>query len=86
MEDELVKMSSKGQLVVPYKIRKNEGFKDSDRFVAVEVKGGVLFKRVSIPDVKIEFDDLHRELSEHFKSRRVKQGVVSRAVKWARER
>ena len=48
---ELVKMYEKGQLVVPRRIRKKEGFRGSDRFVAIEVKDGVLCKRVEIPDV-----------------------------------
>ena len=39
MEEELVKMSSKGQLVVPGSIRKKEKFKPTDRFVAIDVKG-----------------------------------------------
>ena len=57
-QEELVKMSEKGQLVVPRRIREKEGFKGSDRFVAIEVKDGVLFKRVEIPKVKIEFESL----------------------------
>ena len=31
--------------VVPMRIRKKEGFSSSDRFIAVEVKDGVLFKK-----------------------------------------
>ena len=50
--EELVKMSEKGQLVVPRRIRKKEGFSSSDRFIAVEVKDGVLFKKVDIPKGK----------------------------------
>ena len=55
MEEDLVKMSPKGQLVVPREIRAKEDFKPSDRFVAFGVKGGVLFKRVDIPNVKTKF-------------------------------
>jgi bifunctional DNA-binding transcriptional regulator/antitoxin component of YhaV-PrlF toxin-antitoxin module len=85
MAEELVKMSEKGQLVVPRRIREKEGFKSSDRFVAIEVKDGVLFKRVEIPEVKIEFEALSRDIQSHFKSRKVKQSDVAEAVKWARE-
>ena len=55
MEANLVKMSPKGQLVVSQDIRKKEGFSPGDRFVPFLVKGGVLFKKVEIPDVKAEF-------------------------------
>ena len=83
-EEELVKMSEKGQLVVPRRIREKEGFKGSDRFVAIEVKDGVLFKRVEIPEVKVEFESLSRDIRSHFRKRSIKQSDVADAVKWAR--
>jgi bifunctional DNA-binding transcriptional regulator/antitoxin component of YhaV-PrlF toxin-antitoxin module len=70
-EQELVKMSEKGQLVVPRRIRKKEGFRGSDRFVAIGVKDGVLFKRVEIPDVEIEFErsqGTYRRISRSIRS------------------
>ena len=84
-EEELVKMSGKGQLVVPRRIREKERFKSSDRFVAIEVKDGVLFKRVEIPQVKIEFESLSRDIQSHLRSRGVKQRDVAEAMKWARK-
>jgi bifunctional DNA-binding transcriptional regulator/antitoxin component of YhaV-PrlF toxin-antitoxin module len=84
MEEPLVKMSGKGQLVVPGRIREKEGFSSSDRFVAIEVEDGVLFKRVEIPDVKIEFEALSRDIASHFKKHKIKQSDVADAVKWAR--
>jgi bifunctional DNA-binding transcriptional regulator/antitoxin component of YhaV-PrlF toxin-antitoxin module len=83
-EEELVKMSEKGQLVVPRRIREKEGFRRSDRFVAIGVKDGVLFKRVEIPEVKLEFESLSRDIQSHLKRRKVKQEDVSRAIEWAR--
>lgn len=85
-QEELVKMSEKGQLVVPRRIREKEGFKGSDRFVAIEVKDGVLFKRVEIPEVKIEFESLSRDIQSHFKKRKVKQSDIDDAVKWVRQK
>ena len=84
-QDELVKMSEKGQLVVPQKIREKEGFRTSDRFVAIDVKDGVLFKRVEIPEVKIEFEALSRDIASHFKRHKIKRSDVAEAVKWARK-
>jgi bifunctional DNA-binding transcriptional regulator/antitoxin component of YhaV-PrlF toxin-antitoxin module len=83
--EELVKMSQKGQLVVPRRIREKEGFKSSDRFVAIEVKDGVLFKRVEIPDVKIEFGTLSRDIAAHFKKNKIRHSDIEEAVKWARK-
>jgi bifunctional DNA-binding transcriptional regulator/antitoxin component of YhaV-PrlF toxin-antitoxin module len=84
--EELVKMSEKGQLVVPRRIRKKEGFSSSDRFIAVEVKDGVLFKKVDIPKVRIEFESLSKDIQAHLKKQKVKQADVAEAVKWAREK
>ena len=84
-EQELVKMSGKGQLVVPRRIRQKEGFRSTDRFVAIEVKDGVLFKRVEIPEVKIEFEALSRNIASHFKKHKIKHSDVAEAVKWARK-
>jgi AbrB family looped-hinge helix DNA binding protein len=84
--EELVKMSEKGQLVVPKRIRKKEGFSSSDRFIAIEVKDGVLFKRLDMPKVKIEFESLSKDIQAHLKKQKVKQEDVAEAVKWAREK
>ena len=86
MEEELVKMSPKGQLVVPKEIRLSERFKPSDRFVAFGIRGGVLFKKVAIPTVKAEFESLSREIAEQFKARNVKEKDVGEAIKWARQK
>ena len=86
MEEELVKMSPKGQLVVPREIRSKENFKPSDRFVAFGVKGGVLFKRVNIPNVKAEFDSLSKEIARQFKEQKVKEKDVKEAVRWVRRK
>jgi bifunctional DNA-binding transcriptional regulator/antitoxin component of YhaV-PrlF toxin-antitoxin module len=84
--EELVKMSEKGQLVVPRRIRKKEGFSSRDRFIAIEVKDGVLFKKLEMPEVKIEFESLSRDIQSHLKKQKVKQEDVAEAVKWAREK
>ena len=86
METELVKMSPKGQLVVPQDIREAESFEPGDRFVAVSVKEGVLFKKIEMPKVKIDFDKLSKEIELQFKKQNVIPTDVKEAVKWARKR
>ena len=86
MEEELVKMSPKGQLVVPREIRTKENFKPSDRFVAFGVKDGVLFKKVDIPDVRAGFESLSKEIAKQFKERNVNEKDVEEAVTWARKK
>ena len=86
METDLVKMSSKGQLVVPQDIRMEEGFANGDRFVPFAVKGGILFKKVEMPDVKVEFQKLSKEIEKQFQKQKVSPEDVDEAVKWARRK
>ena len=86
METEFVKMSPKGQLVVPQDIREAEDFEPGDRFIAMPVKEGVLFKKVEMPNVKAEFEKLSKEIQEQFKRQKVNKNDVKEAVKWARKR
>lgn len=81
MQTELVKMSPKGQLVVPQEIRETEDFKPGDRFVPLAIKEGVLFKKVEIPDVKLEFEKLSEEIQAQFKKQKDKEKDVEEAVK-----
>lgn len=85
-EIELVKMSAKGQLVVPKEIREVENFKPTDRFVPFHVKGGILFKRVKMPNVKQEFTALAKEIEKQFSKEKITQRDVNEAVAWARKR
>lgn len=85
METELVKMSPKGQLVVPQDIREAEGFHPGDRFVPFPVKDGVVFKRIRLPEVKAEFEQLARQVSAKLRQRKVSRNVVGEAVAWARK-
>ena len=86
MDTDLVKMSPKGQLVVPQEIREQEGFAVGDRFISFPIKNGVLFKRVKIPNVNVEFKRLSREIEKQFRKQTVTSEDVDEAVKWARRK
>lgn len=85
MAEEIVKMSSKGQLVVPKSIREQEGFEDSDRFIAVPVEDGVVFKKIDI-DVKKEYEELTEEMRNRMEEKGLSEDEVEEAVEWAKER
>ncbi len=85
MAMELVKMSAKGQLVVPQELRETAGFEVGDRFVPFKVEGGILFKKVEMPDIKAEFENLSKEVEAKFKKAKVSKKDVSEAIKWARK-
>lgn len=81
---EVVRMSSKGQLVVPRSFREKLGLKPSDLFAVVLVRDGVFFKRISVPDVEREFKELTSVTEREFCEKGVRKRDVVGAVKWAR--
>ena len=83
---ELVKMSGKGQLVVPQDIREIARLSPGERFVAFPVQEGVLFKRVDIPKVKLDFKSLTNEIEGQFRKNKIKKSDIKEAIKWARKR
>jgi len=83
---ELIKMSAKGQLVVPQDIRGIEGFRPGERFVAMRIKGGVVFKRVDLPNMKAEFEKISQEVVKQFRKQKIKRKDVVEAVKWAKQK
>jgi len=85
-ENELVKMSPKGQLVVPQEIREKEGFKSGDRFMPFQIKEGILFKRIKIPDLKAEFSKISKEIQKQFQKKGLKKEELKEAIKWARRK
>lgn len=83
---DFVKMSNKGQLVVPQDVRELAGIMPGERFVAFPIKEGVLFKKVEMPKVKLDFESLSKDIEAHFQKMSVKESDVKEAVKWARKK
>lgn len=84
MAEEIVKMSPKGQLVVPKAIREQAGFKPSDRFIVMPVEDGVIFKKVDI-DIEQEYERLSQQVQDRFEREGIDEDEVEDAVEWARE-
>jgi AbrB family looped-hinge helix DNA binding protein len=84
MAEEIVKMSPKGQLVVPKAIREQIGFEPSDRFIAMAVEDGVIFKKIDI-DVEQEYDRLSQQVQERFEREDIDENAVEDAIEWVRE-
>lgn len=60
---ELTRMSSKGQVVIPKKIRARLGFEEGDR-MTVEVRGGEIVLR------KLSLEDIVQEAEEDWRKKR----------------
>ena len=77
-------MSPKGQLVVPKAIREQIGFEPSDRFIAMAVEDGVIFKKIDI-DVEQEYEQLSQQVQERFEREDIDENAVEDAIEWASE-
>ena len=84
MSEEIVKMSPKGQLVVPKNIREQAEFNPSDRFIAVQVEDGVMFKKINF-NIKEEYKKLSKKVQQRFEDEGLSKEEVEEAVEWARE-
>ena len=80
---ELVKMSEKGQLVVPQGIRDSLNLNPGERFIAIEVDEGIYFKKI---DIKKEFERVSKEVSTTFKKSNIRQKDLKEAIAWARKK
>jgi AbrB family looped-hinge helix DNA binding protein len=79
---EFVKMSDKGQLVVPQDIRESLNLNPGERFVAFPIDDGVVFKRVEMP--KMDFEALAKDVARQFRKNKVRPRDVKEAIKWAK--
>lgn len=73
-------MSSKGQLVVPQKLREALGFKPEDRFIAYGEDDYVIFKKVELEALKKEFEDVVKTTSKILKKRGVTPKVIEEEI------
>ncbi|MBI2108153.1 AbrB/MazE/SpoVT family DNA-binding domain-containing protein [Candidatus Woesearchaeota archaeon] len=69
---EITKVSTKGQVVIPQDIRKDLGLITGTSVLVTKMNDFVLLKKVSIPDVKREFEQLAKWGSRWAKNKGIK--------------
>jgi AbrB family looped-hinge helix DNA binding protein len=80
-----VKMTSKGQVVIPEGIRSQLRLKAGSRFVVIGEKDVVILKEITAPSLR-EFDDLIVSARRSARRAGMKKSDVGRAVRKARGR
>ena len=78
------KMTSKGQVVIPEKIRNRLGLKAGSQFVVVGEKDMVIFKAISPPSMT-EFDELIAKVRRQARKAGIKRRDVTEALAKARD-
>lgn len=85
MEVEVTKMSSKGQIVIPMKVRKRLNAKEGTLFAVVGTEDGALIKKVHTPspeEVWAHIDAMAREIAPALKKKGwTEEKVIAAALK-----
>ena len=79
------RMSSKGQVVIPEKLRQNLGLKAGTQFVVIGEKDVVILKSISPPSMK-DFDSLIARARKQAKSAGLKRSDIKSAIAKVRKR
>ncbi|HMK94047.1 MAG TPA: AbrB/MazE/SpoVT family DNA-binding domain-containing protein [Candidatus Limnocylindrales bacterium] len=81
MED-IVKVSSKGQIVIPKEVRKKLGVKSGEKLVVLTRDGDILLRKVK----ELTFDDIAERIDKVVKEERINvDKLVAEAIEWARK-
>jgi len=82
---ETTKMSSKGQIVIPEKVRNKLGLKTGDRFFVIGEDDVVILKTLSSPSLE-EFDSLVQKARKQARTVGMKRSDITGAVDKVRKR
>lgn len=83
---ELVKMGTKGQLVVPKSIREQLGLRPKDRFIAMSNRDYIFFKKVTIPSISEDFEKFTKMMSQKAKKKGITKKDIEKAIEEVRKR
>ena len=82
---ETVKMSSKGQIVIPEEIRLSMGLHTGDQFIAVAENDVVILKKISQPSIK-NLSGLISKVRKQAKRAGIRKSSVADAIKESRRK
>ncbi|MDP3766171.1 MAG: AbrB/MazE/SpoVT family DNA-binding domain-containing protein [Nanoarchaeota archaeon] len=77
---ELVKMSSKGQIVVPKELREELNLETGTSFVIFGKEDTLVLKKVDLPSAKEAFERIHKWGTKLAKEKGWKQGDVMKII------
>jgi len=69
---EITRISTKGQVVIPLEIRKELGLDIGSSVLVTKMKDFVLLKKINIPDIKNEFENLTKWGMKYAKKKGIK--------------
>lgn len=85
MEASIIRVSSKGQIVIPVQWRKRMKIKEGEELLAIGEGDALLIKKIERSMIKKEFESTVAPIRRRIKKLGIKKGDVKRAIKKARE-
>lgn len=82
---ETTKMSSKGQVVIPERIRNKLGLKPGDKFLVMGEKGVLILKTLAVPRLE-EFDGMIKQARKRAKEAGMRPYDIAKAISDVRGR
>ncbi len=80
--EDVIKLSSKGQIVIPREIRKKLGLKDGEKLLVLTCDGDIVLRKAK----QVSLDDLGERIDRVVKEEHIDvDKLVAEAVEWARK-
>jgi AbrB family looped-hinge helix DNA binding protein len=83
-EPQVTTISRKGQVVIPQSIRKELGIKPKNKFLVYGKGDTIIMKKLQIPNVKKEWDDIFRMMDK--KELNISEKEVDHEIRQVRKR
>jgi len=79
--EDIIKVSSKGQIVIPKEIRKKLGVKGGEKLLVLTRNGDILLRKTE----EVSIDDIAKKIEKVTKEESIDlDKIVAEAVEWAR--
>jgi AbrB family looped-hinge helix DNA binding protein len=80
--EDIVKVSSKGQIVIPKEVRKKLGVKGGEKFLVLTCDGDILLRKTQ----EMSMGDIAKKIGKTVREESVDvDKIVAEAVEWARK-
>ncbi len=83
-EPEVTTISEKGQVVIPYSIRKELGIKPKNKFLVYGKGDTIIMKKLDLPDLKKEWEDIFKLMDK--KELKLTEGEIQKEIDASRKK
>ena len=82
---EVTSISSRGQVVIPRKIRERLNLQEGEKFLVIGEEDTIVFKKLGVPSFK-GFDKLLKKTQEHAKKHGLTEKNLEESIKESRKK